>query len=157
MTTSKVVTKLRAVQRWCLPANRRIALPTAALSLALSASVLAIAVPASQAGSATTAHTAAARQVLPNPPANTWPKIGHDPALTGVSPDPLLSTANAAQLGVKWMAPNGSAMLSSPVVAYNAVLNKSVVYQGTETGSLNAFDAATGKATLVRLPGIGDS
>ena len=71
--------------------------------------------------------------------------MGHDPALTGRSPDPLISTANASKLGVKWMASTGATVLSSPVVAYNTLLHESVVYQGTEAGSLNAFNAATGQ------------
>ena len=74
----------------------------------------------------------------------TWPKYAHDAGDTGVSADPAISTANAAQLGVKWMVPDQTQSESSPVVEYDAALAKTVVYQGNENGSFTAFDAATG-------------
>src|SRR6516165_194943 len=86
-------------------------------------------------------------------PANTWPEIGHDPQLTGYSPDPLISTANAGSFGVKWMQPTGADNYSSPVTTYNSTLNESLVIQGNEGGYLTAFDAATGKVVWSTLVG----
>lgn len=78
------------------------------------------------------------------PTTYTWSKYAHDPSDTGVSADPSISTANAASLGVKWMVPDQTDDESSPVVAYDQQLGKTVVYQGTEDGSFTAFDASTG-------------
>ena len=72
-------------------------------------------------------------------------RSAYDPADTGLSPDPLVSTKNAGGLGVRWMANTGASELSSPVVAWNAALRKTLVYQGNEAGYLTAFDQATGK------------
>lgn len=80
-----------------------------------------------------------------SPPANTWPKMAHDDANSGVSPDPLLSVANAAQLGVRWMSPTGTTDYSSPVVQWNATVGETLVYQGNEDGYLTAFDEADGQ------------
>jgi outer membrane protein assembly factor BamB len=77
-------------------------------------------------------------------PAYTWSKYAHDAGDSGVSHDPAVSTANAADLGVKWMVPDQTGDESSPVVAYDKQLGKTVVYQGNEAGSFTAFDAATG-------------
>lgn len=78
-------------------------------------------------------------------PNYTWPRMGYSPGNSDVSPDPGITGANASQLGLKWMAPNGSAVMSSPVSGFSPELGKDLVFQGTETGSLNAFDAATGR------------
>jgi len=77
-------------------------------------------------------------------PKYVWPKIAHDPGNTGLSADPAISTSNAGTLGVRWMAGIGASTLSSPVVAWNATLSKTLVYLGNETGYLTAFDEATG-------------
>jgi outer membrane protein assembly factor BamB len=94
--------------------------------------------------SVATALPAAASPIVAKAPTYTWPKYGHDGANTGLSADPAISTANAAQLGVKWMVPDQTQSESSPVVEYDAVLNKTVVYLGNEDGSFTAFDASTG-------------
>ncbi len=78
-------------------------------------------------------------------PVNTWPKGGHDAANTDASPDPLLSTADAAQLGVRWMAGTGTTEYSSPVVQWNAALGETLAYQGNENGYLTAYDEANGQ------------
>ena len=78
-------------------------------------------------------------------PTYTWPEIGHDPSNTGVSADPAISTANASTLGVKWMAATGGSSVSSPVVAWNVTLGKTLAYIGNETGYLTAYDQATGQ------------
>ena len=81
------------------------------------------------------------------PPANVWPEFHHDALETGSSPDPLISDTVAPSLGVKWMSNLVTQALSSPVVAYNSTLAKTVVYTGGEAGYLTAFDQSTG-ATL---------
>lgn len=83
----------------------------------------------------------------PRPPVNAWPEAHHDPALTGVSGDPVINDVTAPQLGVRWMENLTSASLTSSVVGWNAVLNRTVAYVGDEAGYFSAFDEATG-ATL---------
>ncbi|HMC40985.1 MAG TPA: hypothetical protein VKI19_15070, partial [Acidimicrobiales bacterium] len=79
------------------------------------------------------------------PPQYQWPKFALAPGDNGVSADPAISTQNAAQLGVRWMAPTQGPALTSPVVAYSSGLGRTVVYQGNEGGYLNAFDAGSGQ------------
>jgi len=95
--------------------------------------------PAGPAGAA--APSAAPATAAPN---YTWPKYGYDASDTGTSPDPTVSTANAATLGVKWMVPDQTQSEASPVVAYSTRLKQDVVYQGTIGGGFTAFSAATG-------------
>lgn len=78
------------------------------------------------------------------PPTYIWPKIAHDPGNSGVSADPATTSANAGGLGVWWMASSGASILGSPVVAFNAALGQTLVYQGNEAGYLTAYSAATG-------------
>lgn len=80
-------------------------------------------------------------------PSYTWPKIAHDPGNTGLTADPTISTANAGSLGVSWMAATGATSVSSPVAAWNATLQKTLVYVGNNAGYFTAFDQLTG-ATL---------
>ncbi len=83
---------------------------------------------------------------LPSPaaPAYAWPEMHQNPQLTGYSPDPGISSTNAASLGVSWMTYTGATVLSSPVVAWNAETSKTLVYVGNESGYLTAYDQATG-------------
>ena len=78
-------------------------------------------------------------------PTYQWPEAHGDPRLTGLSGDPSISTANASQLGVHWMANMASQSLSSPVVAYNGALGQTVVYAGTEGGWFTAYSELTGQ------------
>ena len=78
-------------------------------------------------------------------PTYQWPEAHGNPRLTGLSGDPSVSTANASQLGVHWMANMGSQSLSSPVVAYNQALGQTVVYAGTEGGWLTAYSETSGQ------------
>jgi outer membrane protein assembly factor BamB len=78
-------------------------------------------------------------------PTYTWPKISHDPSNTGVSADPAISTGNASSLGVRWMSATGGTSASSPVVAWNVALGRTLVYLGNELGYLTAYDEATGQ------------
>jgi outer membrane protein assembly factor BamB len=87
---------------------------------------------------------AGASHKAPKPPKYTWPKMAYSVNNSGMSPDPAISTANAAQLGVKWMVPTGTTDYSSPVVQWNAQLGETLVYQGNENGYLTAFNQANG-------------
>lgn len=78
------------------------------------------------------------------PLTNAWPRFGHDPLNSGFSPDPLISDTNAATLGVRWMANTARPALSSPVVAWNATLGATLVFQGNEGGYFTAYNETTG-------------
>lgn len=78
------------------------------------------------------------------PPSYQWPEAHQNPMLTGVSLDPSINTANASSLGVRWMSYTGSEVLSSPVVAWNAALQETLVFVGNDAGYLTAYDQATG-------------
>jgi outer membrane protein assembly factor BamB len=73
-----------------------------------------------------------------------WPMFHHDPAHFGVSDDTAISASNASTLGVDWVANTGSPAFTSPAVAFNSQLGKSVVYIGNQSGTLAAYDASTG-------------
>ena len=97
--------------------------------------VLAAGFPA-RAGTAVRAGTA--------PAYANWPTFHGNPALTGVSKDPAISTANASQLGVRWMTHTFGPVLSSPVTEYSPTLNKTLAYVVNESGDLEAFNVADG-------------
>jgi outer membrane protein assembly factor BamB len=82
-----------------------------------------------------------------------WPTFGHDAGHSGVSGETAISASNAASLGIKWQVNTGEAVSASPVVAFNAVLNKRVVYVGNNAGVLSAYDAVTGKRLWFRQAG----
>lgn len=77
--------------------------------------------------------------------ASGWPQLLQSPAHDSYSADPSISSGNASGVGVKWMANLFSTDLGSPVVAYNATLNKEVVYVGDERADVFAVDAGTGQ------------
>lgn len=86
----------------------------------------------------------------------SWPQFLGDDAHSSYVADPALGASNASQLGVKWMANLYSPDLGSPVVAFNATLNKTVVYIGNERGDVYAIDAATGANLWSTNVGIND-
>ncbi len=96
-------------------------------------------VQAAQAGTAALAGQPAAAPAYAN-----WPTFHGNAALTGVSNDPAISTANASQLGVRWMAHTFGPVLSSPVTEYSQTLNKTLAYVVNESGDLEAFNVADG-------------
>jgi outer membrane protein assembly factor BamB len=73
-----------------------------------------------------------------------WPMFHHDALHGGVSPDPTLSSTNAPGLTLRWQANLGGNSFTSPAVVYDARLGKTLVYQGSTSGAMNAYDAATG-------------
>jgi outer membrane protein assembly factor BamB len=111
------------------------------LSGALAAAV--VAVPLVLSAGPLAGGTPSAGATPPNP-AYTWPKYGYSAGDTGVSPDPTVSSANASQLGLRWMAPDQTGDESSPIVAHVGSLGATLVYQGNESGSFTAFNATTG-------------
>jgi outer membrane protein assembly factor BamB len=74
-----------------------------------------------------------------------WSQFLASPAHDSYVADPAIGTKNARKLGVMFMANLFSADLGSPVVAYNATLQKEIVYVGDERGDLYALDAVTGQ------------
>jgi outer membrane protein assembly factor BamB len=82
-----------------------------------------------------------------------WPEFHDAPNLHGFSADPGISTANASRFGVKWMIPVGPGV-GSPVSAFNATLQKTLVYTGTLTGYVDAVDAQSGAIVWSRNLGV---
>ena len=121
----------------CFKAALSIALGTLACCLVLVAGAS-----ASEASPAPSAVPAVQSGAFPT---YQWPEAHGNQRLTGLSGDTSISTANAGQLGVRWMANMGSQSLSSPVVAYNQTLGQTVVYAGTEGGWLTAYNEASGQ------------
>ena len=82
-----------------------------------------------------------------------WATFGHDPGHSGVSAETAISRDNAATLGVKWQVNTGEAVVSSPVVAFDATRGRQLVYVGNNAGFLSAYDAATGRRLWSRQLG----
>jgi outer membrane protein assembly factor BamB len=84
-----------------------------------------------------------------------WPTFHQNSDLTGIAPNSTVSTANAALLGVAWATNLYGPALDSPAVAFDATLNETLAYIGTENGDLIAVNVATGQivwATWVGSP-----
>lgn len=73
-----------------------------------------------------------------------WPELHRDPHLGGYAANGTVSAANAGSLGVHWATGLYSAILDSPVVAYDSSLDETLAYAGTDSGSFYAIDVATG-------------
>jgi outer membrane protein assembly factor BamB len=83
-----------------------------------------------------------------------WPELHHDSKLAGYAANGSVSTSDAGSLGVRWATDLYSAMLDSPVVAYDSTLGKTLAYIGTDNGNFYAVDTATGAIVWdVTLPG----
>ncbi|HEV2373646.1 MAG TPA: PQQ-binding-like beta-propeller repeat protein [Streptosporangiaceae bacterium] len=74
-----------------------------------------------------------------------WPELHQGPALQGYASNGTVTTANAGHLGVAWATDLYGAALDSPVVAYNATLNETLAYIGTEGGDVIAVNMANGQ------------
>jgi outer membrane protein assembly factor BamB len=91
-----------------------------------------------------------AHALAPAAPAGVddWPTFHHDSSRVGVSAESALGASNASSLQQAWSEATGAACpctsFSSPTVAYNPTLGKSLVYVGNQQGDLSAFDADTG-------------
>lgn len=60
-----------------------------------------------------------------------------------MSADPSISTHNASTLGVAWMTDLGATALASPVVAWNAEDQTTLIFTSNESGYFTAIDVAT--------------
>jgi outer membrane protein assembly factor BamB len=87
---------------------------------------------------------------------STWPMFGGTPTHAFRSTDPAITTGSAGTMGVKWMANLFSADLGSPVEAYNAALQKNVVYVGNERADVFALDASSGQVLWSTNLGVQD-
>jgi len=72
-----------------------------------------------------------------------WPMWHHDQAHSGVSPDTQIGASNVAGLALRWQA-DIAGSYTSPVVVYNASLDRTLVYVGNNNGTFSAYDAVTG-------------
>ena len=91
-----------------------------------------------------TAATSTASAGAASSAAYVWPEFHDNARVSGVSADPAISRADAAGLGVRWMAPVGSS-LDSPAVAWNKGLEQTLAYQGGKSGFFDAVDVSTGQ------------
>jgi outer membrane protein assembly factor BamB len=76
---------------------------------------------------------------------NDWPGIHLNAQLTGYAPRATVTDTTAPKLGVGLAVNLYSPALASPVVAYDASLNKTLAYQGIDSGSVVAIDLASGR------------
>ena len=74
-----------------------------------------------------------------------WPMFHRDERHSGLARDTTLAASNVASLATRWMAQTGSQSFTSPAVVYNATLGRDLVYQGSQSGTFAAYDAATGE------------
>lgn len=79
--------------------------------------------------------------------ADDWSMFHHDAQHSGVSADTTVSATGASSLALQWQANTGRATYASPAVVWNATLGKALVYQGSQSGVMSAYDAATGNRT----------
>jgi outer membrane protein assembly factor BamB len=73
-----------------------------------------------------------------------WPEMHVAQTLSGYVRNGAVTTANATSLGVHWGTNLYGAILDSPVVSYDSVSGKTLVYVGTSEGYFYALDKATG-------------
>ncbi len=72
-----------------------------------------------------------------------WETFHHDPMHSGVSSDTVVSASRASTLAVRWsQAVGGGPVFSSPAVAFNSTLGKTLVYGVSVGGIVHAFDTA---------------
>jgi outer membrane protein assembly factor BamB len=74
-----------------------------------------------------------------------WPELHRDPTLSGWLSNTTLSSHNAMRLGVAWATDLYGPALDSPVVNYDAGLNETLAYIGTDYGDVEAINVANGQ------------
>ena len=74
-----------------------------------------------------------------------WPMLSRNQRHNAYTAASGLTASTASKLGLNWMANLHAADLGSPVVAYNTVLNKTVIYVGDENGDVFAYDESNGE------------
>ena len=96
--------------------------------------------------STSTSTTSTSTTTPPPPPGATdWPMWQRDARHTGVTPDAALGAANAPSITPIWERDTGAATYSSPIVATVPSINKKLVFVGNQSGTLSAYDTATGQ------------
>jgi outer membrane protein assembly factor BamB len=108
------------------------------IAVGLVTGVMAAGTVPATAASVTPARTGQASSVY------DWAQLHRDASLSGYAANGGIDTTNASSLGVRWGTDLYSAVLSSPVVAWNATLGKTLVYVATMNGTFYALDKATG-------------
>src|SRR5438477_9242836 len=83
--------------------------------------------------------------VVPSAAADDWPMFHRDALHSGLSAETAISVANASTLGVDWQVNTGSPARTSPVVVHSAALGRDLVYEGSASGVVSAYDAASGQ------------
>lgn len=89
--------------------------------------------------------TASAAGRVPHDSSFDWPQFHQGPLDQGYASNSTLSTSSAGSLGVAWATNMYAPALDSPVVAYDATLNETLAYIGTESGELEAINVANGQ------------
>jgi len=81
-----------------------------------------------------------------------WPMFQANPQHSGTQNDRAVSASTAAHLTVRWktLATPDKLFMSSPVIAYNATLNETLVYSTTSAGTVAARDLDTGAVVWAR-------
>jgi outer membrane protein assembly factor BamB len=78
-----------------------------------------------------------------------WPTDGYGPARSGFNPNEnALTPTTVPGLHLRWSADLGGAMIAQPIVAANVLVGgerRTVVFEGTEDGILDAVDASDGE------------
>ncbi len=109
------------------------------------AAALLCGVPALAGGSAAAATAPSpARAGNASPSADNWPMFHLGPSHQGWAENSSVTTANAANLGVKWQTNLYGAAIDSPMVAYDSTLKERLAYVGTQNGDLLAINMANG-------------
>ncbi len=116
------------------------------------AAALLCAIPALTGGSASAAPRPA-RAAGTGSSADDWPMFHLGTGLQGWAANSPVTTANAANLGVKWQTNLYGAAVDSPVVAYDSALGERLAYIGTENGDLLAINVTNGN--IVWSAGLG--
>jgi outer membrane protein assembly factor BamB len=82
--------------------------------------------------------------VVPKSSHYDWAEFHRNATLAGYASNSPLSSLNAPSLGVAWATNLYGAALDSPAVAYDPVLNETLVYIGTDSGNFLAVNLANG-------------
>lgn len=93
------------------------------------------------------AHAATRSAAVGADPTETWPMFGHDALHSAATTDSDVTSLTAPKLRVGWsrnVATTAVPISASPVVAYDATLGKTLVYEINAAGRVDAFDADSG-------------
>lgn len=111
----------------------------------VSARVAAVALAAALAGAAAFVGGSPAQAVQPG----DWTMFAHDDAHSGNSGDTTITASATPSLGLGWMTNLGSATFTSPIVVSDLIPGKQLVFMGSRTGAMAAYDAANGERVWI--------